>query len=263
MSSLPTKNQSTKASASGGEALARAEPTLERFYGEIAPFLFGETSVGAVEQRLGRSASGSDNLEFYRVLVRRNFDRILSELFVSVHTLVTRDHPGLWPQLVSDYLQANQTGPRDPNLFGLAFSDFLAARRDQGGGYSPALEELADYHMCSYLAASAQDDPEEGDGFEVRLFVRGYTFPVIEIAKALAKDRATPLPEPRPATLFIYRSLHPPHAVRIHWPTAPQLAALARRQGVALPASLSGFEVDAVDDGLAQLISAGVLRAEL
>ncbi|PRQ06114.1 hypothetical protein [Enhygromyxa salina] len=231
--------------------------SLDRFYAEITPFLFGESSVDAIEQRLGASASGSDNLDFYRVLVGRNFDRILSELFVSVHTLVTRDHPGLWPQLVSDYLRINQTAPRDPNLYGLAFSDFLAARRAERGEYSAVLEELADYHMCSYLAASAPAG--ETDGFEARLFVRGYTFPVTKIVKALALDRATPVPEPQPATMFIYRSLHPPHAVRIHWPTAPQLAALAGRQGLALPASLAQLDADALDHGLAQLIAAGVL----
>lgn len=236
--------------------------SLGQFYAEITTLLFGESSVEAVEQRLGPSASGSDNLDFYRVLVGRNFDRILRELFPSVCTLVTRDHPGLWPELVADYLRVNQTAPRDPNLYGLGFSDYLAARRSEREQYSPALEELADYHMCSYLAGAAPD-PGAGDGFELRLFVRGYTFEVSKIVRALASDRAATLPEPRPATVFIHRGLRSPHTVRVHWPTAPQLAALARRQGLALPPSLAGLGAVELDEGLAQLIDAGVLVPDL
>ena len=54
---------------------------LEALYGALGPFLFGESSVAALEAAVGPSRSGTSNLDFYRVLVERNTSKILGELF--------------------------------------------------------------------------------------------------------------------------------------------------------------------------------------
>ena len=235
--------------------------SLRRFYAEIAPLLFGEVEVDVVEQRLGPSRSGSDNLDFYRILLARNIDRILRDLFLTVHTLVAREHPGLWPELVRDYARTHPAQVRDPNRFGLEFSEFLASRRAQDG-LSPVLEELADLHMCRYLAAVAQDEHEHehgDDGFEQRVFLRGYTHPVVNFARVLARNGDAPIPAPRPTTVIIYRSLHAPRPVRTHEPSLAELGALARRQQLALTGPLASLQPEQLDAALAKLIEQGVL----
>ena len=239
--------------------------SLRRFYAEIAPLLFGEVDVGAVERTLGPSPSGPDNLDFYRVLLARNVERILRDLFPTVHALVTRDHPGLWPTLVHAYARAHPSNARDPNRFGLAFSDFLAERRIAGEPpLSPVLEELADLHMCRYLAAVSPDprdaSTDDPDGFEPRVFLRGYSFPVPAFPRALAGASDTPIPEPRPTTIIVYRSVHEPRPVRTLAPTLEQLGALARRQGLVLTGPLARLQPDTLDQAELELVALGVLR---
>ena len=246
------------------------EPSLARFYAELAPLLFSEASVAQIEDRLGPSASGADNLDFYRELVGRNFGRILRDLFPAVHQVCTREHPELWPDLVAGYAASwaarAQVGaePRDPNRWGVGFADYLAARRaehsSEAGAYSALLEELADYQMCRYLASAAAERPtSSADGFEERVFVRGYTHPLPRFVAKLDRDPSAPLPEPRPTTVIVYRTLTRPWRVLTHAPSLAELAALARREGVDVPPAFAALATDQVDRGLAKLVELGVL----
>jgi hypothetical protein len=240
--------------------------SLRRFYAEIAPLLVGDIDGAELERRLGPSPSGPDDLDFYRILLARNVDRILRDLFPTVHVLVEREQPGAWSALVRGYAKharGRSVGPvRDPNRYGLWFSDFLAERRVADPSRSPVLEELADWHMCRYLAAVAPDQPEPGedpDGFEVRVFVRGYSHPIPRFARALARDEPPAIPEPRPTTVVIYRSEREPRPVRAHMPTLAQLGALARRQGLAPSGPLAGIPEPALTEAHAQLRTLGIL----
>jgi hypothetical protein len=237
------------------------KPELARFFTQIEPLLFGEAEVDAVEARLGPSASGSENLDFYRVLVARNFAKILRELFPAAKAATERLHPKLWPTLVREYTRACPPGAElhDPNLVGLRFPDWLAERRERVGDaeQSPALEELADYQLCCNRAAHAPDELD--DPFEARIFVRLYTYPVTAIASAVARGLEFEIGEPRPAALIVYRSLGPEPRVRRHVPTGAELAALARHQGAALPPALAELPAESVDAGLASLVRLGIL----
>ena len=244
--------------------------SLERFYSELAPLLFGRIDVAELERRLGSSPSGPVNLDFYRVLLGRNVDRILRELFPSVHALVERERPGTWPGLVRAYadsvgdegMRGAGTTVRDPNRFGLEFADFLASRRAADPGQPEVLEELADWHMCRYLAAVAPEpavgEPEP-DGFEVRVFVRGYTHPIPRFARALAQTPASPIPDPRATTVVIYRSLLGERSLRAHRPTAAELAALAHREGITPTGPLAEIGPAALAEGLARLVARGIV----
>lgn len=239
---------------------------LERSFAALAPFLFGETDVAALEGQLGASPSGSDNLDFYRVLVARNINKILSELFPLLCGLIKREHPELWPQLVQGYTRAHPSDARDPNRFGLEFPEYLATRRAAQQEYGALYEELADYQMCRYLAASAPTDAPGDDGFEQRVFIRGYTHPVVDIVKLLRNDPNAQLPAPRPVTLIVYRSLHPPKrlawsGLRSHAPDLEEIAALAKRQGLTLAGPLAQLDPQALARGLARLVERGVLAA--
>jgi hypothetical protein len=241
--------------------------SLRRFYVEIAPLLSGAIDGAELERRLGPSPSGADQLDFYRILLGRNVDRILRELFPTVHGLVEREQPGTWSALVRDYAgyaRERSAGPlRDPNRYGLGFSDFLAERRTADPSCPRVLEQLADWHMCRYLAAVAPDQPEPGedpDGFEQRVFVRGYSHPIPSFVRALARDKHATIPEPRATTVLIYRSEREPRPVRAHAPTLAQLGALARRQGLAPSGVLASLPELALSEAHAQLLALGILR---
>ncbi len=232
---------------------------LDRFFATIEPFVFGASGVEQVERELGRSASGSTNLDFYRVLVGRNLDKILRELFAPLRILVEREHPGLWPSLVRDYALAHPPRARDPNWFGEAFADWLVARREAGGELSALYEELADYQFTRFMAASGPDLAADDEGFERRIFVRHYSHPIAAFVPLILRDAAAALPEPRPTTLVIARCLHPPFAVLTRAASLAELAALARREGLDLPPALAALPASTRVEADAALVERGIL----
>lgn len=239
--------------------------SLDQFFASMEPFLFAgaDPASGAVERveaELGASTSGREALDFYRVLVSRNLDKILRDLFPAVYRLACRED-GLWPRLVHGYAQDHRPTARDPNGFGHAFSDWLRARREAGEALPAVYEELADYQLCQYTVSSAPACGE-GDGFEQRLFLRWYSYAIPELARALARDAEAPIPDPQPSAVVIYRSLREPHGLRSHRPTLPQLAVLAARQGSELPASLAALPEHAREQARSQLVARGILSAD-
>ena len=223
----------------------------------MRPFLLGRTPVEDVERVLGRSPSGTENLDFYRVLVRRNYHKFLGDLFGTVATLAKRQHDGLWSELVDGFIAAHPPGHWNPNRVGALFPRYLAEIREQRPSIPELWEQMADYHWNEFLAGSAVDDGS--DGFDQWLFVRQYGFPIPEFIRKLRDDPATPVPEPTPIIVVLYRS-HLNNDLRLLFPSPVALAVLAQRQGVALP---PGFP--AVDDArktavALELVDLGVFR---
>ncbi|MEM6992712.1 MAG: putative DNA-binding domain-containing protein, partial [Myxococcota bacterium] len=208
--------------------------SLDTFFAQMESFLLGRTDVQAVQSTLGPSASGSDNLAFYRTLIDRNFHKALRLLFPSVKVLAGRVRSSLWSELVRDYVAAHPPrGCRDPNRMGASFSDFLTLRREQTGEFSPLLEEMAEYHWIDYLATTATDIAD-GDGFEKRLFIRQFSHQIPDFMRAVTADPDAPEPPSQPMIVILYRSLVD-GSVKILHPRPETMAVIATRQGLPLP----------------------------
>jgi hypothetical protein len=232
--------------------------TLDAFSGEMQPMLLGRASAAAVEARLGRSPSGTTALAFYAVLVSRNAHKILREICPTLFVFAAR--AGAWSGLVHDYLAAHPPRGGDPNRFADALPEFLERRARQHGDVPQLWAELADYHVVQVRAHQAADG--EGDGFDRRLFVRQYTHPIPEIVERIARDPAVAIASPRPTLVVVFRHARTLHVRRLV-PSAAGLAALARRQGLALPPALAGLPDAEVVAAERALIREGVLPSRL
>ena len=232
---------------------------LPEFFDQMQAFLLGRIDVDEVQTKLGPSASGSQNLTFYRTLVDRNFHKTLRLLFPTVHTLAMRVRPTMWSELVRDYVRVHPPrGCRDPNRFGASFPEFLTRRREEKGEFSEALEELAEYHWIDYLARTSTGSDD--DGFEKRVFIRQFTRPIPDLMKALVEDDSAEEPSPRPMIVILYRSLVD-GVVRILHPRPETMAVLAMRQGLDLPAPLAQLDSDNVKLTETRLVEMGILVA--
>jgi hypothetical protein len=228
--------------------------TLPAFFTAMQPMLLGHSSATDVEARLGASPSGTAALGFYAVLVRRNVEKILREVCPSVFVLATRARA--WTSLVTDYLDAHPPTGGDPNGFADGLPEFLQARADTPASWA----ELADYHVIHVRAHHAADD--ETDGFDRRLFVRQYTYPIPHIVDALARDRDAAVAAPRPTLVVVFRHTRTLRVRRLV-PSATGLAALARREGLELPPSLAGLAATAISAAERVLVREGVLFPQL
>ena len=241
-------------------------PWLEDFFARMQPFLLGASSVEAVEAALGPSPSGTESLDFYRILLERNYFKIMKALFPTIRTVALTIDEELWGTLVREYVREHPTrGCRDPNLMGVGFSDWLARRREdasvEGPKYPALLEELAEYHWIDYMAGVAPDTDD--DGFEKRIFVRQFTYHMPKAVKRLRKAEAegteVKLPKKKPNVLVLYRSWKD-DKVKVLFPTNETLAVFARRQGLELPPPLAQLDSDAVGATESSLVDMGVLR---
>jgi hypothetical protein len=240
---------------------------LASFFTHAQGFLLGRERVDAFTRAVGESPSGSDALEFYAVLVRRNLFKIMREVFPALFVLIRREHPGLWNSLIDDYAREHPPRGWDPNHFAAAFPGFLGRRHVSDPRVAPLYEELADLHWIKFLAWSARDElPAESgiDGLNHRLFVRQYSRRVPAFALALPQDHAAELPPEQPTPTLIYRD---PSSLRvkIFYPTAAALAVLAqRRRGRPHPESASsvpGLTREAFNTIERELLAHGVLLA--
>ena len=232
---------------------------LPGFFAQMESFLLGRQSAASVESELGPSPSGTENLEFYRTLVDRNFHKIMRLLFPTVRVLAERARAGMWTELVRDYVAAHPPrGCRDPNRMGASFSDFLTRRREDGGELSPVVEEMAEYHWINYLAKTATD-VEDGDGFERRVFIRQFTHAIPTFMRAINEDPEAEIPAPKPMIVILYRAWTD-GAVRILHPRPEAMAVFARRQGLELPPPLAALDEEAVNLTEVSLVEMGLLR---
>jgi hypothetical protein len=233
--------------------------SLPAFFAAMRPMLLGERSATDVQTELGDAPSGTDNLEFYRVLVERNLFKILRDLYGPVRHLALRADDGTWARLVRTFAKAHPPAHHDPNRFGEGFSEFLANERARHGSIPALWEELADFCWIRHRAHVAPD--LDGDGFDVRLFVRHYTHDVVEVARRLGDDADAELPGAAPKLLVLYRHARTDQ-VRLYFPTAAGLAALARRQGEDLPEAFAAIGTEQVDAATLHLVEHGILSSK-
>lgn len=227
--------------------------SLSAFFAAIAPMLSHGRSAAEVTAVLGPSSSGDAALGFYAVLVARNLEKILREVFPSVKALALQRDRECWATLVADYARMHPPRGHDPNGFALAMPGFLAARAD----VPPLWVELADFHLAQIHVFHAPD-PIDGDGFEARIVVRQYTHAIPTIVAALARDGSVPPAPGGPCVVVIHR--HAATAgVRVLHPSAAGLAALARRRGLELPPVLAALDAASIDRAEHALVRAGVL----
>jgi hypothetical protein len=229
---------------------------LRSFWQTMPSMLLGRTTVADAETELGPSPSGSENFEFYRVLVERNLFKAMFEMYWPVKTLALRQDARLWGQLVQAYTRDHPPTARGPNEFTQHFSDWLAERRKRLGDIPQLFEEVADFQWVNYSGHRAPDDL--GDGFDERLFVRQYTHPVPKVIAALEKDREADLPGREPVVVVVYRHLRLSD-MRLLYPTRLGLAVLARRQGADLPPGFGGFTDAELDETEVNMIEMGIL----
>lgn len=234
---------------------------LASFFEAMQPYLLGRRDLAHTRAVLGPSPSGDDDFAFYRVLAERNLYKVMRELYGPLRTLVLRHEAetgerDAWTRLVGEYIEAHPPGGRHPNAFGEPLPELLAARRERVPSQPAIWEEVADYCWIRMQAHRAPDEP--GDGFDARLFVRQYTWPIPDLVAALERDPAAPVPEPRPAVVLVYRHVRLLQT-RVFLPSAAGLVALARRQGAAVPGALQAVPREHVDVAEAQLVAHGVL----
>lgn len=251
--------------------------TLSDFFAQMQPYLLGQQDLAQTRETLGPSPSGDHDFSFYRVLAERNLFKVMRELYGPLRTLMLRDHaeatargttPGndtgpaeraTWPELVAEYLAAHPPGGRHPNALGEALPEFLAARRERRPSQPVIYEEIADFCWIRMQVYRAPDD--EGDGFDSRLLVRQYSYPIPDFVGALERDPQAPTPEARPMVVLVYRHWRLLQT-RIFLPSAAGLVALARRQGAGVPAALQAVPTEHVDVAEQQLVAHGVLAPE-
>jgi hypothetical protein len=232
--------------------------SLDAFFAGIAPLLRGECTASELEDKIGPSPSGSQNLAFYSTLVARNYAKILREVFTSVREAANRSDGRLWARLVGEYSSRTRVVHHDPNEFGREFPEWLCARRETRPKQSPLLEELADYQWIRHLARHAPDS--RGLGMDERLFIRHYTFPVPRIAARLWKGAEADLEQRQPTTVLLYREAEA-SGLRYLVPTMPQLGVLIELATGSWPPTL---ELDPAtrDEARAALVKARVLASD-
>lgn len=239
--------------------------TLAEFFARAPAYLFQEGEPGALERALGPSPSGSVNLAFYPVLVRRNVGKILLEVYPGLRALIEREHDGLWRALVEDFWRERPPRGWDPNLhFAAGFPAFVGRRREHDPRVTELHEELADFHWAEFLVWAAPDELPQGggvDGVDHRLFVRQYSRRVPELARALVEDPGAPIPAQQPTPTLIYRdpaSLR----VRVLYPTVTALVVLSgRRKGARaeqLVSAIPGLSVALLEQVERELLEHGV-----
>ncbi len=216
---------------------------LADFFAHAPAYLFSEQPTRAFERALGRSESGTANLGFYPVLVRRNIGKILREVYAGLCAYIEREHDELFRELVEAYWRAHPPSGWDPNHHAAAkFPSFLSSYRAREPRLTDIHEELADFHWSEFLVWAALDtwpDDKGVDGVDHRLFVRQYSRRIPDFARGLIKDASTPLPAPEPTPTLIYRD---PKTLRVAvlYPSVTALVVLSGRQKRLPLASLAG-----------------------
>lgn len=230
--------------------------SLSAFFEHVGPFLRGQTDASAFERALGAdSPSGAENLAFYSTLVHRNYAKILRSLFPAVRAL----YDGDWSAFASRYVaEVEPPTTNDPNGLGAGFSDFLAGLHERGELETSLMAELADYAWIRYRATHAPAE-FDGDGFDVRLFSRLYTFDIPALTRLLeAGGTLDGPPVPTQTYTIVYRSVR--HNKTIVRPASlPELVVLMKRQHGVLPDLPPSVKPETLLRAEADLIERGAL----
>jgi hypothetical protein len=228
-------------------------PEMTAFFAAMAPMLAGRIDAAQVESRLGPSPSGTAALGFYTELVRRNLHKIVSDVFPAVRAICRTDGgEARWVQLATEYAVAHPGTGADPNHFAARFPQWLV----QQSGVPAVWAELADYEWTRLLAFHAPDVSADIDGFDARLFIRQYSSDIPRLAVAALRGEVAAAEVPVLVAVFRHARTARLGTFRLG---AAGLAALARRRGLPLPASLGALSDDAIVQAADALVEAGVL----
>lgn len=238
--------------------------SLEAFFAGIQPMLAGRSSAAALEQTLGPSPSGTDNLAFYRELIIRDQRKALFDLFHPVKALLDRRDRNLWRQLVDSFARHHPASGHDPNEFGRPFPAFLSGDTlDLDlGPQRGCMAEVADFCWTRHAIHIALDTSSSDnlDGFDQRIMIRQYTRPIPDITHALERDPQVAIDGMLgPVLVIVYRHLHD-QSNRVYRLRPEDLAVLAQRQGLPLPPPLQTLDPTAIERAQARLIEYGALR---
>lgn len=233
---------------------------LSAFFSAMKPLLRGQHDAARVEAALGPASPDTAALGFYAVLMERNACKAMRELYPAVPAAAERHRPGLWAELVHDFVRERPARGHHPDAVGEGFADWLAGRGAAGGGELPALlVELADFHTVQLRAATAPDPAPGDDGFDRTLFVRLYMHPIPAVAEALRQGGAgATLPDPSLTPLVVVRPRGGAE-VRLLSADPATLVALARRAGTEVPDAFDRVPAAAVESALGKLVQRGIL----
>ncbi len=230
---------------------------LGEFFEQMRAHLRGRCSVPDLVAALGPSTSNEECIGFYRVLIERNHQRFIQGLFGPVQTLADREAPGAWADICAEYEQMHNPKHWHPSGYTSGLPEFLAERRGRHPEQPAIWEEMVDFLECRRACYTCPNDV--GDGFDRRLFIRQYTYPVQTLADALRTAPDIEIPEPAAKVIFVFRHEESGQQ-RVFNPTAASLAALARRQGLGkLPEMFAALPPALVDEAEAGLVKHGVL----
>jgi hypothetical protein len=199
--------------------------SLSAFFDEFIPYVMGEHTLAALENRLGPSRSGSLRMEVYAGVVLKNLRIALEAMYPSVKRAAEAVRRGLWDELVAAFLTAHPPRHADPNRCGEALASFLSERREAVGGLPPFLEELADYEHARFRVHTAREP-----GPERTIVVRRYAHDVPAYATVGAEEATRRIPAATPITVVIYRSTKT-LKTGVLAPSKAQLCAIAKLQG--------------------------------
>ncbi len=228
---------------------------LSQFFDTFSQMLLLRSDGAGVERSLGASPSGTQRVDFYRILARRTRFLFMHDVYPVVHHTADQRGPGAWSQLVLAYVDAHPPQHSDPNRLGEHLSDFIAAQTD----LPEYFEELADYEFQRWavgVSGFAADGAEIGLG--ERLVVRQYAHDIPRFVTAFHEGKPLEAPEARPTAVLIYRD---PKTLNSSYflPTPLGLVAVARRAGKDV--SLPGVSDAELVEAELQLVKHGVLPA--
>ena len=179
--------------------------TLDEFFRTMEPFLAGSLSAEEVEDRLGKSSSGTVRLALYPVLVRRQKRALLDHFFRSVACACDTE---TWERLASTFLEAHAPDHWEPNHFAGRFVAHVEAAAGSGSGLPEYLVELADNAWIRHSAMIAPAATDACAGIGSRVFVRQYANGIPEYATAAETGgvEAGARPAHTPCTIAICRA---------------------------------------------------------
>ncbi len=220
---------STTPEAAG--ATLQPAPQLREFFEGMTDLLLFRQGVSSVEAHVGSSASGTQRLDFYRILAERSRLLLLRQLFPTLRhatlQLQEQDPEHIsWRRLALAYVATHPPTHYDPNRLGEGLSDYLHELQ----GAHPFLEELADFEYCLWAVGVSPHLPSAQDpGLNRTLFVRLYEHDLPSYVAQVRDDRPATITA-HPVHVLIHRDLNtgrPSHFL----PTPLGLAALAQRLG--------------------------------
>ncbi|MGE0325064.1 MAG: hypothetical protein AB7K71_38640 [Polyangiaceae bacterium] len=211
------------------------KPELQQFFAGMSDLLLFRQSVTDLEAQVGLSASGTQRLDFYRILAERSRLLLLRQLFpvlrhatqqLAEQSQAVGERTITWRELMLGYVATHPPTHYDPNRLGEGLADYLHGLE----GAHPFLEELADFEYCLWAVGVSPHEPTAQDpGLDRTLFVRLYDH---DLANYVARVReGTPAQISHQQThVLIHRDLHTGHPSHF-LPTPLGLAALAQRLG--------------------------------